>query len=158
LASGTIAVSQPVLFAPRADRALPVDADDLLSAMLESTTISVGGTVGVFWESYGLVAGDSLRVSLNLLPATAPGLLRRLATVVKLADPVSSVTLQWAEPALTSNGDRGSGNAATIRPRSVLLDLSALRPGEYWIEVAARVVARDRPHRSATARRKMVVR
>jgi hypothetical protein len=158
LARATISVSQPVLFAPRADRVLPVDADDLLSAMLESTTISVGGTVGVFWESYGLVAGDSLRVSLNLIPANAPGLLRRLATAVKLADPVSSVTVQWAEPALTSNRDRGSGNAATIRPRSVLLDLSALRPGEYWIEVVARVVAGAGPHRTATARRMMVIR
>ncbi len=158
LATGTIAVSQPVLFAPRADRALPVDADDLLSAMLTSTTISVGGTVGVFWESYGLVAGDSLRVSLNLIPANAPGLLRRLATAVKLADPVSSVTVQWAEPSLTSNGDRGSGNGVTIRPRSVLLDLSALRPGEYWIEVVARIVAGAGPHRTATARRLMVIR
>ena len=135
-----------------------MDADDLLSAMLESTTISVGGTVGVFWESYGLVAGDSLRVSLNLIPANAPGLLRRLATAAKLADPVSSVTVQWAEPSLTSNGDRGSGNGVTIRPRSVLLDLSALRPGEYWIEVVARIVAGAGPHRTATARRMLAIR
>ena len=158
LASATISVSQPVLFAPRADRALPVDADDLLSAMLESTTISAGGTVGIFWECYGLVAGDSLRVSLNLIPATAPGLLRRLATVVKLADPVSSVTVQWAEPTLTSRGDNDGGTGVSIRPRSVLLDLSALRPGEYWIEVVARVVTHAGPHRTATARRKIVVR
>ena len=158
LALGTIAVSQPVLFAPRADRVLPVDADDILAAMLATTTLSASGPVGVFWECYGLAAGDSLRVSLNLIPATAPGLLRRLATAVKLADPVSSVTVQWAEPALASKGDSGSGNGVAIRPRSVLLDLSGLRPGEYWIEVVARVVAHVGEQRSATARRKVVVR
>lgn len=153
LAGGAIAVSQPVLFAPRADRVLPVNADDMLPEMLATTTIATGHTVGVFWESYGLVAGDSLRVSLNLIPANAPGLLRRMATAVKLADPLSTVTIQWTEPRRSSPSDGRLEKAAGIRPLSVLLDVTTLRPGEYWIEV----VAHAGRQRTAAARRKVVV-
>ncbi len=153
LGRDAIGVSQPVLFASGADRVLPANAEELVEAMLATTTVRAGSSVGVYWENYGLSAGDSLRVSINLIPASAPGLLRRMATAVKLLDVVSSVTVQWTEPMMASRVD-GASEKVGIRPRSVVLDLSTLKSGEYWIEL----VAEAGRQRSARSRRSLRLR
>lgn len=136
LQKDSLAISDPTLFAVRPNENLPVNLDQMLPRMLTSTTISTGNTVGIFWECYGATAEDSLRMSVNIVGANGVGFLRRLAASVKLAsDPTNNISLSWKDLLSTEQSNKAP-NAVSIVPRSVVLDLTNVRSGDYWIEVS----------------------
>src|SRR5205085_4704676 len=79
---GDAAMSDPViLVVPANTNALPNDADAAIALMNGSTTLAAGtSSIGVYWETYGIAAGDSVEVTVSLRGAGSP------------------VTSSWREP------------------------------------------------------------
>jgi hypothetical protein len=109
---------------------LPVT--DLMQAgfrTLGTTRLLTGSTVGVFWEMYGLAAGETPSVSLVVAP-TPTRLLGRIANALTLRRAADTVQVTWQEPAVAG---------ATEEARSINLDLSALRAGDYTLSLSLQI-------------------
>jgi len=132
--AGEVAISEAVLLRVT-DNAVPLAAksDTLLAQMLGSVVIDVNTTpkVGVYWETYGVSARDSVTVGVQVERQVSVGGLRRLGMALRLADnPNSTVNIAWREP------DRGRttntiDGVVPIQSRTVILDLSRLESGPY---------------------------
>jgi hypothetical protein len=134
LPRGEIAVSQPVLFDLQSG-ALPGDADAVIPRMLGDLGLASNGKIGVFWETYGVAPGDSVRYTLAVVPTGAPGLLRRVGAALRIVDrPNEGVAVAWQDPGSAARADRVPG--VPILPRSLALDLGSLGRGEYEVEVS----------------------
>lgn len=144
LPADSIALSDPVLFEMGATSALPSTVDAMLPRMLPETTLP-RQRVGVFWETYGVAAGDSAEFSIAIRPTSEAGFLRQAAAALRLmAPPPVGVTIGWREP---SRRDASvSIGTHAIYGRSVAIDLAPLKRGDYALEITARVL------RGATAR------
>lgn len=144
LHADSIALSDPALFDMGTTSSLPSTVDGMLPRMLAETTLP-RTRVGVFWETYGIAAGDSAEFAIAIRPASEPGFLRQAAAVLRLmAPPPVGVTIGWREPRRPDAMQR-SGQRA-VYGRSVAIDLAPLRRGDYILELTARVL------RGATAR------
>lgn len=64
---------------------------------------------------------------------------------------VGAVTISWRDPKVA---DGSADNSVSIMPRSTVLDLSAAKPGDYWIEIIVTTPGRA----PATAHRLLRVR
>lgn len=134
-----IALSDPVLFtAPAIDDSLPRGAPDAIERMLPSTTLRVRTRVGVFFEMYGVTRTDPIDMILTVMSEDRPGFLKRLGQRIGIADTAgASVAIIWKD------GQSGAAITTTtiggvvVQSRSIVLDLSALKPGRYAIEVGA---------------------
>ena len=109
------------------------DATDSLASGIEGAIAAAYGKnvirqdrkVGVYWETYGDVAGDSARViSLSLTPL-APGVVTRFIRALGVGKKLAPVDVRW----------RDAGPGANIQSRSVLLDLSQVTPGRYDLKL-----------------------
>lgn len=133
LSRDSIAVSEPVLFRIAGD-SLPRDVEAMLPLMLGTTTLSRQDKVGVFWESYGIRAGDSVRVQLAVVPLDDPGLLRRLGAALRLVSGVTDgIAIAWQDPRERA---MDNGDDVPISPRALAVDLSQLPVGRYALEIA----------------------
>lgn len=153
LGRDSIALSDPVLF--RADGTdLPRDVDAMLPHMLPGVNIA-RGRVGLFWETYGVPASDSVQFTIAVTPRQRPGFLRRAVAALKLmAAPHNGVAVGWQDPAASPNATGGQRRGTPILSRAMYFDLSTLSPGEYVLEISAM----DAKRRTALASRVIQVR
>ena len=115
------------------------------------------GRVGLFWETYGVPASDSVQFIIAVTPRQRPGFLRRAVAALKLmAAPHNGVAVGWQDPAVSPNatGGQGQRRGTSILSRAMYFDLSKLSPGEYVLEISAM----DARQRTALASRVIQVR
>lgn len=107
---------------------------DSLPGSLEAATqtawpgakVGIGGTIGLYWETYGAGVGDSLvNVTLTVEPVS-PGFLGRVSQSLGLKQKVAPLRLAWAR-----RGERGVDFAT----HAVEVDLSRLAEGHYVVTV-----------------------
>lgn len=123
-----IGVSDIVLFDWSANAGENVD--DVLPRMLGTRRLATDREIGIFWEMYGAEEGDPLELSLRVLD-TEEGFFRRIGRALGVAGRNAAVRTSWSEIA-------GDGEDDGVRGRSLRLDLSALDPGHYLIELVVR--------------------
>jgi hypothetical protein len=137
MGAGEVAVSEPVVLrAGSGDVALPLDADSALALMLGSTRIAKGAKIGVYWESYGFQPTDSVTVAVWIERYTPQSLIRQLGIAFKVAADLNTpVATTWDEVNL-NRGARLISGVVPIIGRTLVLDVSKLPRGDYWLEVA----------------------
>ncbi|HEX9703969.1 MAG TPA: hypothetical protein VGA20_01830 [Gemmatimonadales bacterium] len=123
-----VTISDLLLLEP-AD-SLPRLLDQAVPLMLATTDLGSRRRVGVFWEVYGLSPGGELVEIAVAARRTGTGVLRRAAHALGLASPSDPVRIEWQESPRTLG-------------RSLLLDLSALGPGRYRIELTVAAAQQD---------------
>jgi hypothetical protein len=132
LRPGETAISDPVLIAT--DDAPPPGPDNALQHMLGSTRVR-GPKVGVYWETYGYDAGDSVDVSIVIARHESLSKARRLGMLLHVAHDINgSVAVRWEEPQPGHSAWTIPG-AVPIQARSIRLDLSRIEPGHYSVQV-----------------------
>jgi hypothetical protein len=143
---GSIAISMPLLFdgsgerpddpgSTRSVRDVPQEADAAIARMLGSQRIGRLKQLGIFWETYNVATSDSLEVRVDIERAGAVEPWRRLANSLGIVDDARSATsVAWRE--FQAPTTMGSGrDAVPIRPRGIVMDVSTLKPGDYWVRV-----------------------
>jgi hypothetical protein len=116
---GEIALSTPAFVAPPQPGENPAtDARVALLRMLPNTTFNRGGRIGVYWESYGIATGDTVRMSVRVIGGR------------------DTITIGWAEPSQERAVSTIAG-PVPVQSRNVTVDLSTLSPGDYVVEVVA---------------------
>ena len=152
---GQYAISDPVvLLAPAENDVIPSETGAAIARMAGSTVIQKARRLGVYWETYGFSPGDSVDVAVWIERYTAQGILRRFGIALNVAvDLNTPIVISWKEPkperiATTIQGP------VPILGRSLTVDVSALPPGDYWLDVAVgkRGVAPIRGRRGITLR------
>jgi hypothetical protein len=134
---GPVSVSMPVLVEVGADGVAPNGPDEALVRLLPSRVVS--GRVAVYWESYGVGADDSVDVAIALTRESS-GILSRAGRLVGLTPSTNTpVVTSWVE----RPGGQGRTVVATdvagtaVIGRGIVIDLSTVPPGRYWLEVLA---------------------
>lgn len=135
--AGEIAISDPVLLEPAQGQSAMVAGDDELNAMLPSSELAADErAIRIFWESYGLAAGDSVRISVRVTRDVTVGRLRRIGIALNIAtDPNNSVQVQWTEPN-PQRATRSLVGPVPVQMRLLALNLSELVPGPYVLEIS----------------------
>jgi hypothetical protein len=117
------AISDLLLF--DATDSLASGIEGAISAAFGKNVIREDKKIGVYWETYGDIAGDSARaISLSLTPI-APGVVTRFIRALGVGKKLAPVDVRW----------RDAGPGAAIQPRSILLDLSQVTPGRYELRL-----------------------
>ena len=154
LASGAIALSDPVLFAEAPGAPLPESFETVRGRMLPSTAVPAG-KVGIFVETYGIAPGEPVELAIKMTLEDRPGLWRRIAAKIGLRDPGNgSVLIRWRDDQPGSATAAGIMNGTPVQSRSIIVDMSRLKPGRYAMEVG---VGRPGQPRVAT-RRELTIR
>ncbi|HEX9894397.1 MAG TPA: hypothetical protein VGA78_10760 [Gemmatimonadales bacterium] len=105
---------------------LPGSLSEAAEAAWPGSRLEQGSTVGLYWESYGHAAGDSLlQVGLTVEPVR-PGFLGRVGQSLGLRRRVPPLRLAWSQ--------RQEGTTA-VTGHAVEVDLSRLAPGSYLLLV-----------------------
>jgi hypothetical protein len=133
LKPGETAISEPVLIS--SDES-PSDPDGALGQML-GTTVVRAKKIGVYWETYGYGAGDSVDVAVIVARREPLSRFRRLGMKLRVASDINgSVAVRWSEPQ-AGHDSWTIPSRVPIQARAVGLDLSRLEPGRYRVEVVA---------------------
>lgn len=121
-----VQVSDMVLFQPY--DSMPARLEDVLPHMRPSERIAEGSTVGIYWESYNTnPRGEQLAVHITVAPESeGGGWLRRALVALRLQHEAMPVTVGISDV---------SARGLTYTPRSVIVDLSSLKPGRYEMEL-----------------------
>src|SRR5690606_3766760 len=132
------AVSAALLLAPAGtaadDTGGPPDVtlDSVLPRVLGGSTVAAPGSVGIFWEIYGLPAGRTpLRMTL-VLRGGERGWLRRLGDRVTGRTVAEPPLLAWTDLAHVPDEPDDA-----VVGRSVRIELPALAPGTYALAIRA---------------------
>lgn len=144
LPPGEIAISTLVFFDANA-AAQPRDLEALSRTMLGTTTVNEGGKVGLFWETYGVAASDSVRYAVEVKRMETVGLFQRIGALLRIIQlPVSSISLSWqdARSAAANAPIPAKTPTVSIAAGSVVLDAASLSRGSYMIEVSVAVRGR----------------
>ena len=139
LRAGDAAISDPIILSvPGGTSALPNLADSAIALMHGSTTLPAGSNeIGVYWETYGISAGDSVEVTVGVQRKGA-GVVDRVTSVVgALSSSNSLVTASWFEPQ-PGVAVRNVPGAVPIQMRSIVLNISALPVGTYTLEISVK--------------------
>lgn len=105
---------------------LPESPEQAATAVWPGLRVGVGATIGLYWETYGIAAADSLvGVTLSVEPVK-PGFFGRLTQSIGLKSRVPPLRLAWSR-----RGEGGLDYAA----HSVEVDLSRLKTGSYVVTV-----------------------
>jgi hypothetical protein len=134
---GAVTLSGILLFDP-AD-SLPADLPAAL-ARLHVGGVPAGERVGIYWEAYGLASGEDVPTAVTVAPGHR-GLLTRVAAALGLAPKSGSIRLEWHETAHPPQGTLA---------RALVLDLAALKPGRYRVDVTVSPPGRGRVTSSRT--------
>lgn len=119
-----VSLSDLLLFAAGGGEAATLD--DVMSRAIAGARVDGGTRLGLFWEMYGLRAGERVTASVGIVPHE-PGWLRRVAERANLAEPREPRRLQWSDtPSI--HGSVGG--------RTLVLDLTGIPEGRYRIELA----------------------
>lgn len=140
LRPGEVAVSTPVLLrAPTDDSVLPNEVNAALSHMRTTRTLGPGERLGIYWETYGFRAADTVEIAIWVERATSQSVLRRFGVALGVAtDANTPVSVSWREPQPGFRSHVFSDGGVMIIGRAVAIDLSSVQPGEYRLEVAVR--------------------
>ncbi|HYV97882.1 MAG TPA: hypothetical protein VE967_10540 [Gemmatimonadaceae bacterium] len=133
---GDADISEPVLLVVPPDvTELPNDADGAVGLMRGSTTLSAGtNAIGVYWETYGFSATDSVDVTVSVQRHSG-NVIGRVANAVGIGtDPNAQVSSSWKEPQ-PGHTARTIAGAVPIQMRSVILQLGTIPPGEYSLQI-----------------------
>lgn len=153
--AGDIAISDPVLLDAQ-DGALNVDAptDALLEEILNTVHLDLRHRrVGVYWETYGINATDTVTVSVTVATDQQLSAMRRLGMALNVAEnPNSAVVQRWVEPDV-NHAIRVQPGRVPVASRALLLNLGLLQVGAYVLEVS--VERRD--GKVATGRRRITI-
>lgn len=105
---------------------LPESLEEAARLAWPGIQVGLGGTIGLYWETYGAGIADSLlNVTLTVEPV-APGFLGRVGQSLGLKSKVAPLRLAWSR--------RGEGGA-DFASHAVEVDLSRLKVGHYVITV-----------------------
>ncbi|HKS05425.1 MAG TPA: hypothetical protein VJR92_03845 [Gemmatimonadaceae bacterium] len=132
-----LAISEPVVLrAPPDDGALSNTPDSALARMAGSTRVPASKRIGVYWETYGFRPGDSVNVAIWIERFTQQGVMRRFGIALRVATDLNTpIAMSWSEPDPGRRSHVISGDVPIVG-RSVVLDVSTLPRGEYWLDVA----------------------
>jgi hypothetical protein len=134
LLPGAFALSDPVLVHPEGFGA-SATLDDAVVHMFGTTRLRDPQRVAVYWEAYGLSDHDTVSVALGVIRHDAANVLRRAAATVGIGTVGDdSLVARWTEPRPNDPSTITDGGV-TIRPRSLVLDLSAMAAGDYSLDV-----------------------
>jgi hypothetical protein len=93
----------------------------------------------LYWEYYNVRPSDSASTSVRIASDQTISRLRRLGMMAGVAsDPSSSIEIQWKDR-------EGRGGTTTlqgpvpVQMRTIQLDLRALKPGRYVVEISVRL-------------------
>lgn len=140
----SIRISDLAFFAP--GDSLPATIDAFLRVASASATARRGEKLGLFWELYGLRATDDEMTLRVQVIREGRNWLRRAGERVGLIGRRGGVGFGWRED------NRGN---QSIAPRSIVVDLTGLDPGEYRIEVS---LARGTDTPATASRRLEIIR
>jgi hypothetical protein len=151
---GEFSISAPVILRnPGTDKTPSSNPDSALASMAGSSTVSTG-RLGIYWETYGFQRADTVELSVWIERYTPQGIFRRLGTSLGVAQDMNTpVVVTWTEPQSGNQTHMIAGNVPIIG-RSVVLDVSALPKGDYWLDVGASLRGAEPVHgrRSFTIR------
>jgi hypothetical protein len=106
--------------------ALPESLEQAAAIVWPGLRVGVGATIGLYWETYGVTAADSLLgVTLTVEPVK-PGFFGRMTQSLGLKSKVPPLRLSWSP--------RGEGGV-NFAAHSVEVDLSRLKVGSYVVTV-----------------------
>lgn len=107
---------------------LPTSIEEALPHALATQKVRSSQKLGVFWEAYNTnPAGEVMTISLTVVPETEEaGGLRRAARALRLARESAPVSVSVQDV---------STRGATRTGRSVTLDISTLRRGDYLVQL-----------------------
>lgn len=136
LPAGETAISAPLFFRPDTDGDPPTTAAAAITRMLGSLTITEP-RVGVYWETYGIAPGDTVDVAIRIGNREHRGFLRRLGATLGVVDAESGgIGIRWREPRIGRRDGLTWAGDIPIQARSLVFDVSRLRPGRYTVEVS----------------------
>lgn len=153
--SRDVALSEPAVLDLKDGKTdLSAPSEDLLDHMLGSVQLNAQTRrIGLYWESYGLSATDTVAISIRITSDAALSAARRLGIAVNVAShPNRSIEQRWTEPD-AQRGTRTLEGPVPVQMRTIALNLSQLEPGPYVIEVRAET----RDGRTAAAERRVVL-
>lgn len=150
---GEIAVSDPALLVVD-DTSLPPPSEDLLDRMLGTVRVATKSRrIGVYWETYGLSATDTVTVYVRIVADAPLSALRRLGMGLNVAaNPNREIVQKWTEPD-AERGTRTLDGPVPVQMRTITLNLSQLQPGPYQLEVGLE----RKDGMSAFGRRRIVI-
>ncbi len=121
-----VQVSDVVLFDPY--DGMPARLEDVLPHMRTSERLVAGSKLGIYWESYNTnPKGEGLGVHITVAPENpGGGWLQRALTALRLQSEAKPVSVGISDV---------SARGLTYSPRSVVVDLSTLKPGRYDMEL-----------------------
>lgn len=136
LAAGQVAMAQPALLAPHTSSSLSLDSIE--ARLLPSTTLRAQSVVGLYFESYGFAADDSVQYTLEVERLNRPGVFERISVALGGGRGEASGTrIQWTD---TRPGEllSASSQAPSVHGRYLTLSTAGLRPGDYALTVSMR--------------------
>ena len=138
LPPGGVAISEPVVLrAPPDGGELRNEMDSAIVRMAGSTRVPASKRIGVYWETYGLRPADSVNVAIWIERFTPQGVMRRFGIALRVATDLNTpIAMSWSEPDPSHRSYVIYGDVPIVG-RSVVLDVSTLPRGEYWLDVAA---------------------
>lgn len=151
---GDLAISEPAILdaASGADnRRVPDDA--LLEHLLGSLLLEKQNRrIGVYWETYGIAARDTVTITVSMQGDANVSGLRRLGMALNVAnDPNRSLSIRWTEPSPHYN-TRTLPGPVPVQMRSLMLNIAQLSPGPYLLRVSV-----ERPGRPIVSSQQRVV-
>jgi hypothetical protein len=135
---GTLDVSGIVLFRAHQVGQLSAAGDSALTRMASSPVVRKDGRIGLYWETYGLSASDSVTFHVRVLRTTQPSGIRRLGMRLGIAGDLNvPISIRWTETTGPTSAVVEAGPVPVIG-RSLVLDTKALVSGEYVVELRTR--------------------
>jgi hypothetical protein len=135
LKPGELALSDIVLARAGPSESLVESMVALMPRMLGSTLLRNPARVALFWELYGLGTGDTVDVALRIIKKRDANSAERLGAVLGIGSAADdSVVQTWREPRPGDPMATMDGNVS-IRPRSIVIDMSALPAARYSVEL-----------------------
>lgn len=135
--AGEIALSEPIILDVRGkDFGANTPADTLLDHVAGSLRFPQSNRrIGVFWETYGVDAGDTVTVRVQVRRDEAITAAQRIGMALNLAsDPNRPLEISWTEPDL-QRGTRTLRGPVPVQQRFLVLNLEQLAVGRYILEV-----------------------
>jgi len=147
--SVTLAVSDVILARASPGSAPAPSLQRALDNMYGTAAVEDPERIALYWEVYGQGDRGTVDVTLRIVRADSAGRLARLAASIGIGQVgPDSMTIRWREP---RRGDAppATDSGVTIRSRSLVVDVSALQPGDYTVTVrldrrGVSTVSRDR--------------
>jgi len=123
-----VQVSDLLIFDPYED--MPDHLEDVIPHARPGVTMTPDSKIGIYWETYNTrPTGEGMQVSITVAPEESPGSgnwLRKGLTALRLIREAKPVSVGMRDVSA-----RGLG----YTPRSVVVDLTTLKPGRYVLEL-----------------------